>query len=151
MTFSRITAVFFCLMTMIGAAYARDQVPAEQRVATYTGLLPSCDDPAVLEKIHARFVSREETYWKSGLRFFSLDHIRTIANRPHGKDYIPRRFCTGVVMLSDAKKRRIDYVIGEDLGITGSGFFGPNWNVNWCVQGLDRNMAYAPECRMARP
>jgi hypothetical protein len=25
------------------------------------------------------------------------------------------------------------------------------WGVEWCVVGLDRNMAYNPNCQMARP
>jgi hypothetical protein len=25
------------------------------------------------------------------------------------------------------------------------------WGVEWCVVGLDRNWAYNPRCKMARP
>jgi hypothetical protein len=28
---------------------------------------------------------------------------------------------------------------------------GASWGVEWCVVGLDRNWAYNPACRMARP
>ena len=31
------------------------------------------------------------------------------------------------------------------------GLFGMTWNVNWCVAGLDRELSYAPNCKMARP
>jgi len=41
---------------------------------------------------------------------------------------------------------RIDYSVREDLGIIGA-----TWGVEFCVHGLDRNWAYAPACRMARP
>ncbi|MBV8473029.1 MAG: hypothetical protein JO107_13205, partial [Hyphomicrobiales bacterium] len=36
--------------------------------------------------------------------------------------------------------------IGENLGIIGWGY-----GVEWCVVGLDRNLAYAPECTSLRP
>jgi len=32
-----------------------------------------------------------------------------------------------------------------------SGWLGVGWGVEWCVVGLDRNWAYNPACRMARP
>ena len=28
---------------------------------------------------------------------------------------------------------------------------GSSWGVEWCVVGLDRNWAYNPACKMARP
>jgi hypothetical protein len=28
---------------------------------------------------------------------------------------------------------------------------GMDWGVNFCVEGLDRNWAYNPACRSARP
>jgi len=43
----------------------------------------------------------------------------------------------------DAKS--IYYSIAEDTGMIGA-----SWGVNFCVVGLDRNMAYSPGCRMAR-
>jgi hypothetical protein len=49
-------------------------------------------------------------------------------------------------MVSDGKKRKVNYAIGEDLGIIGA-IFG----VEWCVVGLDRNWAYNPACKMAEP
>lgn len=69
-----------------------------------------------------------------------------MAWRPWGLDFIPRRYCTGKVITSDGMRRRIDYSVREDLAIIGS-----NWGVEWCVQGLDRNWAYQPDCKMARP
>jgi hypothetical protein len=38
------------------------------------------------------------------------------------------------------------YSIGSNTG-----FAGATWGVEWCVVGYDRNFAYAPRCRMARP
>jgi hypothetical protein len=28
---------------------------------------------------------------------------------------------------------------------------GASWGVEWCVVGLDRDWAYNPRCKMARP
>jgi hypothetical protein len=38
------------------------------------------------------------------------------------------------------------YSIGEDTG-----FIGWSWGIEWCVVGVDRNWAYNPGCKMARP
>jgi hypothetical protein len=28
---------------------------------------------------------------------------------------------------------------------------GASWGIEWCIDGLDRNWAYNPTCKMARP
>ena len=50
------------------------------------------------------------------------------------------------VMLNDGKMRTVHYSIIEDGGFAGFG-----QGVEWCVTGLDRNWAYNPGCRAARP
>ena len=72
--------------------------------------------------------------------------IHETAFRPWQSDNIPRRYCSGDVMLSDGKLRTVHYSIIED-----GGFAGYNQGVDWCVTGLDRNWAYNPNCRAARP
>jgi hypothetical protein len=44
------------------------------------------------------------------------------------------------------RRHAVYYWIGEDTGIIGA-----TWGVRWCVVGLDRNWAYNPACKMARP
>jgi hypothetical protein len=127
-------------------AAARDVVPAERFVAPFDANFPGCQDTAVLEKIAERFAEREARFWATNLTLVHFEHIRPIAWRPWGLDFIPRRFCTAQVTVSDGRKRRIDYSVREDLGI-----IGLTWGVDWCVSGLDRNRAYAPDCLMARP
>jgi hypothetical protein len=48
--------------------------------------------------------------------------------------------------MSDGHTRRVNYSIIED-----GGFAGFESGVEWCVVGLDRNWAYKPACRSARP
>jgi hypothetical protein len=43
-------------------------------------------------------------------------------------------------------RRAVHYAIVEDAG-----YLGVTWGVEWCVVGLDRNWAYSPACKMARP
>ncbi|MDQ0473706.1 hypothetical protein [Labrys wisconsinensis] len=112
----------------------------------YDGDLPACHDPGVADKIVSRFATKESEYWHSSLTIQLFDRQREIAYRPWGASYIPRRFCTARVMTSDGRYRRVSYAIGEDLGIIGA-----TWGVEWCVAGLDRNLAYAPACKMAQP
>lgn len=128
------------------SAQAREQVPAEERIQPFTGLLPSCSDGAVLSHIQRWFASRETSYWQSTLTIDGFDKVGIVAERPWGADFVPRRFCTARALMSDGHIRRVDYFIKEDLGI-----IGMSWGVNWCVHGLDRNYAYAPDCKMARP
>ncbi|HTV31533.1 MAG TPA: hypothetical protein VME69_00230 [Methylocella sp.] len=125
---------------------ARPVVPAEQRYLPYDGDLPACNDASVLDRIEDRFDDRESEFWNSGLLIVGFDHIREIGYRTNGADYIPRRFCTARAYLNDSTLHSVSYSIGEDLGFLGFGF-----GVTWCVDGLDRNYAYAPHCKMARP
>jgi hypothetical protein len=112
----------------------------------YDAVLPSCDDPAALAKISARFAEKEGRFWNSDLQIVDFERIREVAVRPWAVDTIPRRFCSGLAVVSDGKKRRVNYSIAEDTGMIGA-----TWGVEWCVAGLDRNWAYNPNCRMAAP
>ena len=83
------------------------------------------------------------------LQIVGFDRIHETAFRPWARgapDTIPRRYCSGQALVSDARKRQLYYWIGEDTG-----WIGATWGVEWCVVGLDRNWAYNPGCRMARP
>jgi hypothetical protein len=112
----------------------------------YEGIVPFCEDPGVAGKITSRFNAKEREYWNSDLSIQTFDRQHEIGYRPWGPGYIPRRFCTGRVMTSDGRYREVSYSIAEDLGAIGA-----SWGVEWCVSGLDRNLAYAPGCKMARP
>src|SRR5215207_4357248 len=112
----------------------------------YDAIVPLCDDPAVLGKIASRFAEKEGNYWRSDLGLTAIERVRELAFRPWGSDAIPRRFCSGVAVVSDGKPRPVYYSVNE----TG-GWLGAGWGVEWCIVGLDRNWAYNPHCRMARP
>ena len=127
-------------------ASARPIVPAERRYSPYTGELPACDDPGVLDRIRDRFHQKEAEYWDSSLEIVSYDHVAQIGLRTNGRDYIPRRYCRARAYVNDNRKREVIYWIGEDLGMIGWGY-----GVEWCVVGLDRNWAYGPACRAAYP
>ena len=108
--------------------------------------LPPCDDPQALGRITARFAEKEGKFWSSSLTIVGYDKVRETAYRPRAPHTIPRRFCTAVAFVSDGFKHPIYYSIGEDTGMIGA-----NFGVEWCVLGLDRNWAYNPSCKMARP
>ncbi|MEA2907120.1 MAG: hypothetical protein QOG83_1337 [Alphaproteobacteria bacterium] len=112
----------------------------------YEGELPPCDHPAALNKIAARFSEKEGKFWNSNLTIEAFEKVRETAYRPWPPNTIPRRFCSGVALVSDGLKHPIHYWIGEDTGIIGA-----TWGVEWCVVGLDRNWSYNPACKMARP
>jgi hypothetical protein len=112
----------------------------------YEGVLPPCDYPEVLSRIGRRFNEKEESFWNSELSILGFQKVRETAFRPWAANTIPRRFCSGIVDVSDGHRRTIHYSIGEDTGYMGGG-----WGIEWCVVGLDRNWAYNPRCKMARP
>ena len=112
----------------------------------YDGVVPPCDHPAALDMIASRFATKESRFWNSAQQIGRIDHIRETAFRPWQRDLIPRRFCAARVQLSDGQSRPLYYWIGEDTGMIGA-----SWGVEWCVVGYDRNWAYNPACRMARP
>ena len=112
----------------------------------YDGVLPPCEFRYVLERIQTRFGSKEGRFWNSDLRIVGFDQVRETAFRPWAPQTIPRRFCSAIALTSDGQRRPVHYSIAEDTGMIGS-----TWGVEWCVVGLDRNWAYNPACKMARP
>ncbi|MCW6506440.1 hypothetical protein [Lichenifustis flavocetrariae] len=129
-----------------GSAFARVVVPAEKRYFSYSGELPPCDDPDVLSTISDRFAQKESEYWSSDLTIVTYDRVKAIGVRPWGLDHIPRTFCVARALLNDHSTHEVSYSIGEALGFSG---FGDG--VTWCIAGLDRDYAFAPACKEARP
>jgi len=110
----------------------------------YDGALPPCE--AGLQTISSRFAQKEGRYWNSDLTIQAFERVREVAYRPWAPNTIPRRFCTAVALVSDGLKHPVHYSIAETTSMIGA-----SWGVEWCVVGLDRNMAYSPACKMARP
>jgi hypothetical protein len=112
----------------------------------YDAVLPPCDHPFALNTIKRRFASKEGRFWNSNLTITEFDRIKETAFRPWAEGTIPRRFCSGRALISDGRWRPVYYSIIEDGWVASFG-----WGVNWCVVGIDRNWAYNPACKMARP
>jgi hypothetical protein len=112
----------------------------------YDHYVPLCDERGPLDKIGENFSTKEGRFWNSSLKIVGFENIREIAWEPWASDTIPRRFCTASVLVSDGRRHAISYSIIEDGGMIGAAY-----GVEWCVAGLDRNWAYNPACRAARP
>jgi hypothetical protein len=110
----------------------------------YDGRVAECEK--ALSTISTQFHEKESTFWNSSLTITGFGRIHETAFRPWQSDNIPRRFCSADVMTSDGKLRAVHYSIIEDGGFAGFG-----QGVEWCVTGLDRNWAYNPACKAARP
>ncbi|GLK67818.1 hypothetical protein [Hansschlegelia plantiphila] len=111
----------------------------------YTGNLPSCADAGIHNSIIASFGRREREYWHSGLQLSTFVQPVELGYRSWGRSFIPRRFCSATAVTTDGVRREVYWHVAERLG--GALTTG----VDWCVSGLDRNYAYAPDCKMARP
>jgi hypothetical protein len=112
----------------------------------YDREVPACDFMPALDRIIANFSTKEARFWNSQLEIVGIENIHENAEQPWAAQSIPRRFCSGIAVISDGLKHPIFYSIGEDTGM-----IGVDWGVNFCVLGLDRNWAYEPACRAARP
>jgi hypothetical protein len=110
----------------------------------YDGRVAECE--RALGTISVQFQEKESQFWNSALQITGYGRVHETAFRPWQSDNIPRRFCSADVMLSDGKMRSVHYSIIEDGGFAGFG-----QGVEWCVTGLDRNWAYNPNCRAAKP
>ena len=75
-----------------------------------------------------------------------IEDIHETAVLPWAAQSIPRRFCSGTAVINDGVKHPIYYSIAEDTGM-----IGMDWGVNFCVAGLDRNMAYSRRAAPAKP
>jgi hypothetical protein len=112
----------------------------------YDNNVPLCDEHGPLDKIAARFATKEGRFWNSALTILGFEKIREVAWEPWNSGTIPRRYCVASVLVSDGRRHQINYSIIEDAGMIGA-----NYGVEWCVVGLDRDWAYNPNCRAARP
>lgn len=110
----------------------------------YDGDVPPCQ--AMLYKLSSQFAEKERTFWNSNLEITSFENVREIAVQPWTSGNIPRRFCTARAIISDGKPRTVNFSVIEDGGFASIGA-----GVEFCVVGLDRNWAFNPACRMARP
>lgn len=113
----------------------------------YNRAMPHCDDFLSLQEIRGRFETAEAFTFHSPLRMAAISDIREVAVRPDDQeDYIPRRFCSAKVAFNDRSQRVLKYEIIER-----GGFMGVNRGVEWCVVGMDRYRAFAPDCDAAGP
>lgn len=140
-----LAAIISCML-LSGPALAREITPAERREEPFDASLPACADPSVLRDVSSQFAHTEYRFWNSDLRLVGFERIQEVAWRPWGLDYIPSRFCTGTVVMSDGYRRKINFAIREDLG-----FIGIGWNTVACVVGLDPSYSSAPNCRQVAP
>jgi len=67
---------------------------------------------------------------------------------PYPAPFVPKALTLEIPerILSDGSVRLVHYSIIED-----GGFADYNQGVEWCVTGLDRNWAFNPACKAARP
>ena len=141
-----VAAAIFAGLSAVAPAHAASWLEKNFWLSgpNYDGVLPPCE--AALNKIARRFAQKESRFWNSSLQIVSFEGVRETAFRPWANGTIPRRYCSATAFVSDGRKHRVNYWIGEDTGM-----IGMTWGVEWCVVGLDRNWAYNPACKMAQP
>ncbi|TKW78970.1 MAG: hypothetical protein DI543_07670 [Bradyrhizobium icense] len=141
-------AALFALSGLLAFGEAQAANPLELNFGLfgprYDGRVAPCE--SALPTITSQFQEKESTFWNSPLVITAYGNIHETAFRPWQSDNIPRRYCTADAMISDGKLRTVHFSIIEDGGFAGFG-----QGVEWCVTGLDRNWAWNPNCKAARP
>jgi hypothetical protein len=112
----------------------------------YSRDMPPCDYPPAIDRVINDFHTKEARFWNSGLQIVGIEDIRQSAYLPWAAQSIPRRFCSGTALINNGRRHRVYYSIATGLGMIGS-----TWGVNFCVVGYDRDWAYGPDCRAAKP
>jgi len=144
----RLAALLGLMLGALSLGEARAANPLELNFwlsgPRYDGAVAPCD--WALPRIVHEFAEKEYTFWNSSLQITGFSAVRETAFRPWQSDNIPRRYCTGEAMLNDGKARKVHFSIIEDGGFASYGN-----GVEWCVVGVDRNWAYNPACRAAKP
>jgi hypothetical protein len=148
MLFGRIAGILCgtALACMLAGPAPAQAGPIERLVTRHHGYVPACDSSWALGVITWRFGYKERRYWGSTESLSHFGPVREIAYRPWGDEFVPRRYCEVKVRVSDRRDTVVYYSIIEK-----GGFAGVGWGVEWCVVGYDYNLAYAPNCRAARP
>lgn len=123
-----------------------DTPPAELRESGFPPVVETCSDETILAEMMRLFQERERDYWSSPLEIVAFESTVETGNRTNGLSYIPRRYCRAEALFNDGGRRRIVYNIGSQ-----NGFIGAGPGIIWCVEGLDREHAYGPNCRAAGP
>jgi hypothetical protein len=85
----------------------------------------------------------EKNFWLSGPRY---DQVLPPCDYRAALDRIVGDFQIKEARFWNSRLHAIFYTIVEDTGM-----IGIDWGVNFCVVGLDRNLAHGPACRAARP
>src|SRR5687767_8976132 len=80
----------------------------------YDAVLPPCESGWALDTIRSRFGTKESRFWNSDLALVEFGDIRQVAFRPWAEATIPRRWCSGKVLVSDGRWRPVHYSIIED-------------------------------------
>jgi hypothetical protein len=150
-SFGRVAAVvlgFALCVTSVSRPYAASWLEENFWLSgpRYDRVVPACDYPGALDRIIANFHTKEYRFWNSQLRIVGVENIHETAWLPWAAQSIPRRFCSGTAVINDGARHALYYSIAEDTDLIGQG-----WGVNFCVDGLDRNDAYSPNCRAAKP
>src|SRR5258708_32381475 len=69
----------------------------------YDSNVPLCGERRPLDKIVARFATKEGRFWNSALTIVGFEKIQGVASEPSASGTIPRRVCTASVLVSDGK------------------------------------------------
>ena len=112
----------------------------------YDALVPLCDDRACWARSARRFAHKEGEFWNSNLEIVGIDRVREAGVPPLGTRRRSRAGSAAASRASPTAAPRRALFDPRDLRLARR-----RWGVEWCVVGLDRNWAYNPSCRMARP
>lgn len=107
--------------------------------------LPECSSALVRGAV-ARTVSRAKRSYNDGRRILGLNEITEADFDVNRISPLARRFCQGQATLSDGRTMPVYYMIEKNAGLLG--FL---WNVEACLEPLDKWRVYGASCSTVRP
>jgi hypothetical protein len=107
--------------------------------------IPECADRALAGAVIGRFNQTESMYSNGRHTMTAIAGMRQTDFHPMRDDKVARRWCQGTALFADGARRRLVLELGSNTG-----HLGLTYGLTYCVDGLDRLMAHAPNCRVLR-
>ncbi|HEX9904842.1 MAG TPA: hypothetical protein VGA77_07755 [Propylenella sp.] len=139
----RLPAVLAMLLAT-GHAQAAD-LPGRIAVPAPLEIDTACADPAVLDRIMARFAWAERNTWRRGFVMASLDNPRLSGHPYVEPGIIERQYCMADSPMTNGDIRTVYYAIEFGVGFASIGNY-----VDFCVLGLDPWHVHDGACRTVR-
>lgn len=108
--------------------------------------IPPCSAEEVQAKVVDAFNETETRFWGGHIEMTGVIGLTERGSLPRGDDKLARRWCQGTAVFRDGERRRIVLELLPNIET-----LGLRYALSYCIEGLDREWAYQPNCRVLAP